>query len=192
MRQIRLNYITMAFLFCSWSCVLADDAAFKQTNTPENLKALCEKLQKAIAGKDAAAGNTLAGGLIPDAARVKKAMRDDIPSSDIIAIQEMHDKFKKSADGNMSKLFSIKPEQTEARVHGASTEELAANARDSVAWKHFTGGTIKLAQKTLKPGMKFYVVEFVKPGEAAGMKFHLFYWDGSQWSMLGPIWRVVK
>ena len=23
------------------------------------------------------------------------------------------------------------------------------------------------------------------------MKYHLFYWDGKQWSMLGPVWRVL-
>lgn len=192
MQQTLSRFITLTVLFWFCSSVLADDLDFKQTNTPENLKALCAKLQKAIAGKDATAGNALASGLMPDGARVKKAMRDDVPASDLAAIQEMHDKFKKSTDGNLSKLFTIKPEQTEIRVHGASTEELAANARDSVAWKHFPGGTIKLAQKTLKPGVKFYVVEFIKPGDTAGMKFHLFYWDGSQWAMLGPVWRVVK
>lgn len=192
MYRIWLNSMTLAMLFWSSPVLFADDAEFKQANTPENLKALCEKLQKAIAGKDAAAVNSLGNGLIPDGARVKKAMRDDVSASDVAAIQEMHDQFKKSADGNMSKLFAIKPDQTEVRVHGASTEELAANAKDSVAWKHFTGGAVKLAQKVLKPGAKFYVVEFIKPGETAGMKFHLFYWDGSHWAMLGPIWRAVK
>jgi hypothetical protein len=24
------------------------------------------------------------------------------------------------------------------------------------------------------------------------MKFHLFYWDGAQWTMLGPVWRFVQ
>jgi hypothetical protein len=40
--------------------------------------------------------------------------------------------------------------------------------------------------------MTFYEVEFVPPGKDLGMKFHLFYWDGSQWTMLGPVWRVIK
>jgi hypothetical protein len=24
------------------------------------------------------------------------------------------------------------------------------------------------------------------------MKYHLLYWDGRQWSMLGPVWRVMR
>jgi len=24
------------------------------------------------------------------------------------------------------------------------------------------------------------------------MKFHLFYWDGERWAMLGAAWRAIK
>jgi hypothetical protein len=44
----------------------------------------------------------------------------------------------------------------------------------------------------LRPGLTFYQVEFLEPGKDDGMKYHLFYWDGEQWTMLGPIWRVLK
>ena len=40
--------------------------------------------------------------------------------------------------------------------------------------------------------MTFYEVEFLEPGKDAGMKYHLFYWDGKQWSMLGPVWRTLE
>jgi hypothetical protein len=40
--------------------------------------------------------------------------------------------------------------------------------------------------------MKFYEVEFVKPGEDMGMKYHLFFWDGARWKMLGPVWRSMR
>jgi hypothetical protein len=44
----------------------------------------------------------------------------------------------------------------------------------------------------LRPGVTFYEVEFLEPGKDAGMKYHLFYWDGKQWSMLGPVWRALE
>jgi hypothetical protein len=43
----------------------------------------------------------------------------------------------------------------------------------------------------LRPRMTFYEVELVKPGETAGMVYHLFFWDGAQWTMLGPVWRMI-
>jgi hypothetical protein len=34
-------------------------------------------------------------------------------------------------------------------------------------------------------------MSFIEPGKYAGMTFHLFFWDGADWKMLGPIWRLV-
>ncbi|HZL71116.1 MAG TPA: hypothetical protein VFC86_01550, partial [Planctomycetota bacterium] len=63
--------------------------------------------------------------------------------------------------------------------------------KDSVAFKEFPGGAKKLAETILRPGVTFYEVEFLEPGKDAGMKFHLFFWDGERWAMLGAAWRVV-
>jgi len=41
-------------------------------------------------------------------------------------------------------------------------------------------------------GLRFYEAEFVAPGEELGMKYHLLFWDGSRWRMLGPIWRMLE
>jgi len=35
-------------------------------------------------------------------------------------------------------------------------------------------------------------VEISEPGKDKGTKYHLFFWDGASWRMLGPAWRVVK
>ena len=40
--------------------------------------------------------------------------------------------------------------------------------------------------------MGFYEVEYFMAGTDSGMKYHLIYWDGRQWTMLGPVWRVMK
>lgn len=44
----------------------------------------------------------------------------------------------------------------------------------------------------LKPGLTFYEVEVTEPGKQMGTKFHMFFWDGSAWKMLGPAWRAFK
>jgi hypothetical protein len=40
--------------------------------------------------------------------------------------------------------------------------------------------------------MTFYEVELLEPGKEYGMKYHLFFWDGKQWTMLGPVWRELQ
>lgn len=186
---MRMAISCVLFMGVSAPC-RADD--FKQANTSENLKALCERLQSAIAKKDTSTINAVGNALVPDAARLKKGLRDDVPAGDISTIQEMHAKFKQAAGNDMSKLFNMKPDQSSITVHAATTEELASYAKNSIAWQHFPGGAQRVAGKVLRPGMTYYEVEFVKPGEKAGMKYHLFYWDGNQWAMLGPLWRAFR
>lgn len=162
---------------------------FEQKNTPENLKAFCEKLQQATVKKDVKTINTLGFGLMPDEARLKAGLRDDVSSDDIKKIASMHAKFKDGAQGNAARLFNIKPEQTEVMLHSGTTEDLVGKKPAS---NNFPGGALEVAGKWLKPGVTYYQVGFVKPGEKLGMKFHLFYWDGQQWSMLGPLWRAGR
>jgi hypothetical protein len=85
-----------------------------------------------------------------------------------------------------------KPEQTVVNVTGATTEEIANYGKGSAAYNEFSGGASGVAEKVLRPGMTFYEVKFLEPGKVAGMKYHLFYWDGGRWTMLGPIWRALK
>ena len=35
-------------------------------------------------------------------------------------------------------------------------------------------------------------VGYLMPGKDSGMKYHLIYWDGRQWTMPDPVWRVMK
>lgn len=162
---------------------------FEQKNTADNLKVLCEKLQQATVKKDAKTINALGFGLMPDEARLKAGLRDDVSADDIKKIASMHAKFKDGAQGNAARLFNMKPEQTEVMLHSATTEDLIGKKPAS---NNFPGGAFEVAGKWLKPGVTYYQVGFVKPGEKLGMKFHLFYWDGKQWSMMGPLWRAGK
>lgn len=165
---------------------------FTPQNKPENLKALFEKLTRAIAAGDEKAALALTRPLFPDDARLKKALRDDAPKEPLEAILAMHAQFRKGDDAQLAKAFAPgDPKRTEVQIHASTTEEIAKYEKDSVAFKEFPGGAKKLAETVLRAGTTFYEVEIVEPGKDSGMKFHLFFWDGDRWSMLGPAWRAL-
>lgn len=167
-------------------------APFKQENRPANLKALGLEIQKALLAKDVKRAAALTRALLPDEARLRKALREDVPAEVVAQILAFHKGLPVGSEESLARLLAAKPGQSEAQVHGATTEEIRAYAQGSVASEEFPQATQKLAEKVLRPGLTFYELEFVRPGEDAGMKYHLFYWDGSRWAMLGPIWRALN
>ncbi len=159
---------------------------------PENLKKLFETIHNLIyVKKDAKSAAALLASLFPNEERARKAIRDDVPPE---ALQKIFDYQKQLGsllgETNVGEL--ARPEQNVVMVHGATTEEIVTYAQGSVAYAEFPGGTRRLAERILRPGMTFYEVEFLEPGKNLGIKYHLFYWDGRQWSMLGPMWRVLQ
>ena len=164
--------------------------AFKHENKPENLKALFELVQQTVhVKKDNKGAATLFLGMVPDEARAKKAFKDKIAPQVQQSILDMHRKLTESVD-DASKL--ARATQTVVQVHGSTTEDIIRYREGSVAFKEFPGGARRVAEQVLRPGMTFYEVEYLEPGKNSGMKYHLIYWDGKQWSMLGPAWRVLK
>ncbi|MCI0340919.1 MAG: hypothetical protein L0216_07155 [Planctomycetales bacterium] len=77
------------------------------------------------------------------------------------------------------------------QVHAATTEQIVAYAEGSVASNEFPGGARKAAEKILRPGVTFYEVERLEPGKDLGVKYHLFFHDGSGWKMLGKAWNAL-
>ena len=168
----------------------ASAASFKQEDKPQNLKAYFELMHQTLyAKKDPKGAAALFKAMVPDSARLKKALKDNGPPEAAQHISELHASMTID-EQTVTKL--ARAEQKEVRVHGAKTEEIAAYKEGSVAHRQFPGGTKRLAELALRPGMTFYEVEYVEPGKDTGMKYHLMYWAGRQWSMLGPVWRVLK
>ena len=168
----------------------AEAASFKQENTPQNLKALFESVHQTVhVKKDVKGATALFRSLMPDAARVKKALKDNVAPDAARQILDMHQKMAITEDAVRT---LSRPDQTEVQVHGSTTEDIVRYKEGSVAFKEFPGGAKRVADQVLRPGMTFYEVEYLVPGKDAGMKYHLIYWDGKQWSMLGPVWRVLK
>ena len=164
---------------------------FKHENNPENLRALFSSIHQTVYDrKDPKQAAVLMQSVMPDEARVRKALRDDVDGTSLQRIVSIHKSMPPVSEREVAKLAT--PEQKNIRVHGAKTEDIIENQQGSVAWKEFPGGAKKAAEQVLRPGMTFYEVEFIESGKDAGVKYHLFYWDGKQWSMLGPIWRVLE
>ncbi|RBP41387.1 hypothetical protein DES53_107219 [Roseimicrobium gellanilyticum] len=133
----------------------------------------------------------LAGKVLPDAERIGKGLGAGAGEGKEKVVA-FHARMPKDGQA-LARLFAVKPAQTEVQVHGSTTEEMAAYENGSVAAKEFPAAVKALAEKgVFVPGKTYYEVEFLEPGNDVGMKYHLFYWDGSGWSMLGPVWRMVQ
>lgn len=193
MGYLRLLCVLLSMMFVSLGmavCRAEQDTSFKQENKPENLQAYFKLLHNTIYVKeDTKQAAALFQSLVPDEARLKKALRDDVATDTLDKILAQYKKLKVREE-EASKL--AKPNQTEVHVHGATTEELAKCEPGSVAAMKFSGGAKQVAQKLLRPGVTFYEVEFLEPGKDSGMVYHLMYWDGKQWSQLGPLWRMLR
>ena len=174
--------------------LLAMAAALQITpeNTPDNLKATLADLQKLIQADDVVSAGPYARTFLCDERRLMNALRPDMDPAVRAKIVEMHKVLFDGSDKKAAALFKAKPEQTEIQVHGATTDELILSEKGSVAKVEFPSGARDLALTILRPGLKFYEVEFLEPGQTSGLKLHLFFWDGKNWAMMGPAWTVVK
>lgn len=164
-------------------------AGWEGKNDPEDLKALLTAIRE-DATKDPAKAAALTRGLLVDKDSVEVAVADPALAQKLVEQVAMVPKDDAQVAGMLD---PKKPEYSDITAHGATTEEILANAEGGVARAEFPGGVRKLAEKgLLQKGVTFYEVEWTPKGESAGMKYHLFFWDGQRWRMLGPAWRGVE
>ena len=165
------------------------NALFPQKDDPDNLRALLDTIVKASESGDLKTAGALVRGLLPDAAALKKAFRDDVPAEVLATIRANIERVPADDAALAGGIRRGDPTQTQINVHGATTEEIQGGSTRAAG--EFPGGAKEKAV-LLRPGFRFYEAELVAPGEDLGMKYHLFFWDGSQWRMLGPIWRSLE
>ncbi|MBL8991138.1 MAG: hypothetical protein JNJ48_06110 [Phycisphaerae bacterium] len=163
-------------------------SGFKHEGTAENLKALFKKLRELQDAKDHATASALVQELMPTAERVRKhAFRPDVPKEKLDQVGRFYDTMPKPKDDQAwSAMIQGKAEMTEVLVISGKTEDLAKGHPD------MPGGVKRVAETLLKPGMSFFTVKYVKPGETIGMAYHLLFFDGAKWCMAGPLWRADR
>lgn len=169
----------------------AANALFKQANTPDNLKALVEAILKAQEAGEVERAAALTNNLIFDDGLLKRIFKADVPGK-FLSEQNGRLKLFPTTQAELANLVRrLKPERTQINVHGATTEEIQAflgGGASTEPAKEFSQMPKDFAAN-LRPGLTFYQVELVEPGKNAGVKYHMFTWDGSRWRMLGPGWR---
>lgn len=157
----------------------------------EGLKALFEASAATCNAKEFAKGKALTLSVIPTKDHLKKLFKDDAPAD---LFDKMLEQYKSLPpdDEKVACIFVPGEGRTEITVHASSVEDLIAYKEGTPAFEEFPGGAKKLAEQVLKPGATFYEVEVTEPGKDTGTKFHMFFWDGAQWRMLGAGWRALK
>src|SRR5690606_22736254 len=127
----------------------------------------------------------LARGLYPLPDRIGGALRPDAPAGLIKAVHAMYAAIKPPEDDTepWARLFPIPPDRTEVRLFAATTQEIADNDPGGTVDLEFPREAVGAAKSVLAPGVRFFEVEVVKPGEDAVTKFHLLFHDGDAWRM---------
>lgn len=160
----------------------------------DSFKALCEEWHKALRDKDTKKAADIVRGVCPNEARYKKGLKEDLPAGldQTIKLLAMGRDVEKGSDDKIAWGLQgeVKLDQTEVRVHRATTEELIRYEPGSVAARRFPRVAHDMAVKVLRPKMTYYVAEFMEPGKDQGTRTHLFFWDGTQWTLLGEI--IIK
>jgi hypothetical protein len=162
---------------------------YAQKDDPDNLAGLLATIVAAADAGDTKKAAALTRGLIPDEAAFRKAFAADVPPAFLARLLKTVMRVPADDAALAGAIHRGDPSQTEIKVHGATPEEIREGKTPAAG--EFPGG-VKDNVALLRPGLRFYEAELVAPGEQFGMKYHLFFWDGSQWRMLGPIWRSLE
>lgn len=191
MKHLRVPVYLLAALFViATGCSKGGGkgGGFEHKDNPDNLKKLWEQVVSSMTAGDAEKAMAVLTPLIPDEASVKKALKDDVDPAVVGKLLEQY-KVMKERMKPEDAARGFKTERSKVWVHGATTEQIA---KGDEAASEFPGGAKTAAETILRPGMTFYEVELTEPEKDIGTKFHLMYWDGSQWRMLGPVWRATR
>lgn len=126
----------------------------------------------------------------PGEGPAEEIFKDDVADAKLDGITAQYKEVPPD-DEKVACLFSP-PGRTDIKVHASSVEDLVAYKEGTPAFEEFPGGAKRLAETVLKPAQTFYEVEVTEPGKDSGTKFHMFFWDGAHWRMLGPAWRAFN
>ena len=179
--------ITWASVLLVVACSKTSGPSAVQKDGEAGLRELFVRARTACQASDVATGRAIVASLMPTRDQLRRALVDTAPDS-VVEMIVAQAKEIPTDDAKAACVLSP-PGRTEIAIHRATTEEIAARSARVVV-DEFPRGTQSLSP-LLRPGTTFYEVETVEPGADKGTKFHLLFWDGTQWRMLGPAWRYV-
>jgi hypothetical protein len=155
------------------------------------LEAASKAFADARAANDAPRLFELTKAMMPTTDEMRKVLRVG-PETDAFLEQYKAERIR--GDANEAAREILKPKeasQTVVKVHSATTEELAAYENGSVAYAEFPGGMKRFAERVAAPGRVWHTIEYLEPGNDAGMKFTAFtVVDGRVFFVVKP-WRAL-
>ena len=160
--------------------------------TPEKvLEAASKAFADARAANDAPKLLEMTKAMLPTDEDLKKILRAG-PETDAFLAQYKAERIRGDANEAAREIFKPKQAtQTVVKVHSATTEELAAYEKGGVAFAEFPGGMKRFAEKVAAPGRVWHTIEYLEPGQDAGMKFTAFtVVDGRVFFVVKP-WRAL-
>lgn len=163
-----------------------------QTAFREDLRSQIVLLREAMRAGRKSEGLKRVKVILPNRQSVQAAFRKSVSKEDLDKVANFYKTLIPQDDEALAQVLKVDPRYTRIKVHQASTKELQDYKKNSVAWNHFPGGCKRLAKSYLREQLFFYIVEFLKPEAKRGLKYHLFFWNGEGWTMLGPVWRVFR
>ena len=163
--------------------------AFVHVNDAENLRALFRRMRDLIRAGQLSRANQLGASLLPDENRLRRGLRDDVPPTEIARILELEKDAMPPKYEDLYTIFNPDRAASVVRLYRATTEELISNPRDTAARVCFPKLSHQTAKEKLRPGVTWYIVELALPGADEGFRYHLIFFDGQHWTMLGPIWN---
>lgn len=138
---------------------------------------------------DAAKTAALAKRVWPTAERLKAALNSEEAAVDV-GSKYAHMRPPADDDEAWMKILRLTADRTEVQVFPATGADLADPDGPELLLKHFPNGARKVAH-FFRPEQTFYEVTCVAPGHDSGSRLHLFFWDGHDWCMGGPLWRSL-
>jgi ribosomal protein S15P/S13E len=165
---------------------------FRQENTPENLKHLFRRIRDHVRANQRDRAARLGFNLLPDPARVRLGLRPDADGKKVEQITDLHRRMMPARFDDIANIFEPEPAATDLRLYAATTEELRNPPKNSAARVFFPKGAQKVAREILRPGLTWHMVELAKNDQHEGFRYHLIFWDGQSWTMLGPIWNQPR
>jgi hypothetical protein len=158
---------------------------------PERLEDLAKAFQDARAVGDMKRLGALYRSMVPTTADLRRILRAGPATEDFLA------KFPGKDAGDVPDpkpgavgLFSPgDPKRAETRTYSATTEEIVAYAKGTVAFEEFPGGMRRFASAVAAPGRTWWVVVIAAPGERGGMKYSTFTRLDDRWLVVVKPWN---
>jgi hypothetical protein len=160
-------------------------------NTLDNLTLLLQDLHRSQSYGEIDRALLVTRRLLPDERRVRLGLSPGVPSDVVRKIVDKNTADVPTEDTKLANYLSGGPEASQVTITSATTEELANESTDAA--RDFPFAARRVAREgVLRPATTYHLVRLFKPGETIGVPLHLVFWDGQQWTILGPIWRALK